>query len=231
MKTTKQLLLAGTTAATLAFSTAVQAQVTPPVRDTELPGTLQTDRTIQRMEVGQQKPVTAANKASKLVGMKVRNPQNENLGEIQDLVVDLEAGKIAYAVLSVGGFLGIGERHIAVPLNAFTVAADQDHLVLNADRERIRNAPGLAKDSWPDINSPALAADRWLGTGEAFGTPGETRTGTGFGTQPETHTPPRDTTLPRTTQPDTTLPRPAQPDTGVADEPKTGDATPPQDER
>ena len=51
--------------------------------------------------------VTDANKASKLIGMKVKNRQDEDLGKISELVVDYQSGKIAYAVLSSGGILGM----------------------------------------------------------------------------------------------------------------------------
>ncbi|MBM3833705.1 MAG: PRC-barrel domain containing protein [Verrucomicrobia bacterium] len=66
------------------------------------------------------KHVTDMNKATKFIGMKVKNLQNENLGEVQELVFDLETGRIAYAVLSVGGFLGANEKNIAVPITALT---------------------------------------------------------------------------------------------------------------
>ena len=85
----------------------------------------------------QQNILSKANKASDLIGMDVRNQQNEKLGDIKDLVVDLPSGKISYAVLSVGGFLGIGDKLIAVPPSAFSVAPTQDTLVLNADKAKI----------------------------------------------------------------------------------------------
>jgi sporulation protein YlmC with PRC-barrel domain len=130
-----------------------------------------------------QNTVTKVNKASGLMGMDVRNQQDERLGEIKDLVVDLTSGKIAYAVLSVGGFLGIGDKLIAVPTSAFSLSPDQERLVLNADKARIQNSPGFAKNDWPNLNSPDWARDSqyWL-SDTAQGTLGTTSSGIGLGT-------------------------------------------------
>jgi len=127
-------------------------------------------------------PIGKANKTSSLIGMDVRNSQNEKLGEIKDMVVDLHSGKVAYVVLSVGGFLGIGDKYIAIPPSAFSVAPDQDKLVLNADKAKLQNAPSFAKTSWPELNSPTWNTDLsyWganLDT-TAQGTIGASRTGT-----------------------------------------------------
>ena len=67
------------------------------------------------------------------------------------LMIDLPSGRIAYAVLSFGGFLGMGEKLFAVPWNALTVDEDQKQIVLNADKEQLKNAPGFDKDDWPDM--------------------------------------------------------------------------------
>jgi sporulation protein YlmC with PRC-barrel domain len=123
--------------------------------------------------------VSKANKASSLIGMDVRNAQDERLGEIKDLVVDLNSGKISYAVLSVGGFLGIGDKFIAVPPSAFSLSDDQDRLVLNADKAKIENAPSFAKNDWPALNSPELQTSYWMPESTAVGTPAPGAFGTG----------------------------------------------------
>ena len=89
--------------------------------------------------------------ASTISGDKVVNPAGEKLGEIKELMIDLPSGRIAYAVLSFGGFLGMGETLFAVPWNALTVDEDQKQIVLNADKEQLKNAPGFDKDDWPDM--------------------------------------------------------------------------------
>jgi sporulation protein YlmC with PRC-barrel domain len=61
---------------------------------------------------------------SQLVGMDVRNARGENLGDIKDLVIDADSGRVQYAVVGIGGFLGIGEKLSAFPMSAFKVSAD-----------------------------------------------------------------------------------------------------------
>jgi sporulation protein YlmC with PRC-barrel domain len=98
------------------------------------------------------------NRASKLIGMNVKNAQGQNLGEIQDLVVDMQSGRISYAVLGTGGILGVGEKYMAIPSSAFEYSADGNVLVLNADKAKIDQAPGFTKDNWPDVENPAWGA-------------------------------------------------------------------------
>lgn len=94
--------------------------------------------------------------ASTLEGDKVVNSQGENLGEITDIMLDVPNGRIAYAVLSFGGFLGLGDKLFAVPWNALTLDADNKCFVLNVDKEVLKTAPGFDKDNWP-----AMADQSW----------------------------------------------------------------------
>ena len=96
------------------------------------------------------------NKASGLLGMEVRNSQNEKLGDVKDLVLDMNTGKVSYAVLAVGGFLGIGEKLLAIPPSALKISSDMTHLTLDADRAKIEAAPGFAATSWPSVNNPDI---------------------------------------------------------------------------
>lgn len=98
------------------------------------------------------------NKASKVIGMEVKNPQGELLGEIQDVVVDLPSGRVSYVVLSVGGFLGFGEKYIAVPPSAFQENTGMDRLILNVDKSKVQAAQGFVKTQWPDLDNPAWGA-------------------------------------------------------------------------
>lgn len=103
--------------------------------------------------------VSDVHKASSIVGMKVKNQSDEVLGNIEDLVVDLKSGKISYAVLGVGGFLGIGEKYIAVPPSAFSMGIDEKTLILTADKAKLQSAPGFAKTNWPDYQNPNLGGE------------------------------------------------------------------------
>jgi len=89
-------------------------------------------------------------RASKLIGKNVENAEGENLGEIKDLIVDLGNQRVHYAVLAAGGTLGLGDKLFAYPVSAFKTQADGDKLVLNVDKDRLKNAPGFDKDKWPD---------------------------------------------------------------------------------
>jgi sporulation protein YlmC with PRC-barrel domain len=95
-------------------------------------------------------------KASDIVGEKVTNPQDEQLGTIKDLAVDLQSGRVLYAVLSSGGFLGLGTKLHAVPPSAFTVSGEKN-LVLNVDKERLKSAPTFDRDNWPNMSDPTWA--------------------------------------------------------------------------
>jgi sporulation protein YlmC with PRC-barrel domain len=89
-------------------------------------------------------------RASKLIDTEVKNVQGENLGEIEDLVIDLGDRRVHYAVLSFGGAAGIGDKLFAYPITAFKPSTDGDKLVLNVSKDRLKNAPGFDKDKWPD---------------------------------------------------------------------------------
>ena len=88
--------------------------------------------------------------ASTLKGSTVRNVAGENIGEIKDLMIDRENGSIAYSVLSFGGFLGMGNKLFAIPLEVLAFDEEKDHqLILNVDKDLLEGAPGFDKDNWP----------------------------------------------------------------------------------
>ncbi|HYD80471.1 MAG TPA: PRC-barrel domain-containing protein [Paucimonas sp.] len=94
-------------------------------------------------------------RASKLIGTDVVDAQGRKIGDIQDIVLDRTRGQVAYAVVSFGGTLGVGSKYFAIPWQALRPDAE-DKLVLNVDREKLRNAPGFDKDRWPD-----MASEQW----------------------------------------------------------------------
>ncbi len=87
--------------------------------------------------------------ASSLRGTDVKNTKGENLGELKDLMIDVESGRVSYAVLSFGGFLGMGDKYFAIPLQKFSVDTEDEELILNVSKEQLENAPGFDKDNWP----------------------------------------------------------------------------------
>ncbi|SDK75272.1 Sporulation protein YlmC, PRC-barrel domain family [Catalinimonas alkaloidigena] len=88
--------------------------------------------------------------ATSIVGTKVVNNQNENLGDIKDLMIDTNRGRIAYAVLSFGGFLGMGDKLFAIPWPMIKFDTVDEHVVLDVSKEQLENAPGFDKDNWPN---------------------------------------------------------------------------------
>jgi sporulation protein YlmC with PRC-barrel domain len=90
--------------------------------------------------------------ASTLAGDSVRNAAGEDLGKIDEIMIDIPSGRVAYAVLSFGGFLGMGDKLFAVPWNALKVDEDEKCFILNVDRRTIEQAPGFDKDNWPDMS-------------------------------------------------------------------------------
>ena len=90
--------------------------------------------------------------ASTLAGDQVQNSAGEDLGKVDEIMIDIPAGKVAYAVLSFGGFLGMGNKLFAVPWSALRLDEDKKHFILDVDKKRrLENAPGFDKDNWPDM--------------------------------------------------------------------------------
>jgi sporulation protein YlmC with PRC-barrel domain len=89
--------------------------------------------------------------ADTLIGDKVVNGSDEDLGEIKEIMLDMNTGQVAYAVLSFGGFLGMGEKLFAVPWQALHLDTVNKRFVLNVDKERLKTAPGFNPDAWPDM--------------------------------------------------------------------------------
>ncbi|MFL6673433.1 MAG: PRC-barrel domain-containing protein [Massilia sp.] len=90
--------------------------------------------------------------ADTLIGDSVVNGADENLGDIKEIMLDMNTGQVAYAVLAFGGFLGMGEKLFAVPWQAMHLDTVNKRFVLNVDKDRLKNAPGFNPDDWPDMS-------------------------------------------------------------------------------
>jgi sporulation protein YlmC with PRC-barrel domain len=96
-------------------------------------------------------------RASKAIGMDVDDAAGKGLGDVDDLVIDGANGRIVYAVLSFGGFLGMGDKLFAIPWHALKPSAkDVDRLILDVPKEKLKDAPGFDKKDWPN-----MADQRW----------------------------------------------------------------------
>ncbi|ANB72671.1 photosystem reaction center subunit H [Paraburkholderia phytofirmans OLGA172] len=87
--------------------------------------------------------------AATLAGNKVVTSDGEHVGKISEIMLDVRGGRIAYAVLSNGGFLGMGDTLHAIPWSALTLDTDEKCFRLDMTAERIKAAPGFDKDHWP----------------------------------------------------------------------------------
>ena len=90
--------------------------------------------------------------ASTLRHDKVVNLAGQDIGRIEELMVDVTTGRVAYAVLSFGGFMGIGNKLFALPWSALTVDEAKKRFVVNVTRESLEKMPGFDKEHWPDLN-------------------------------------------------------------------------------
>jgi sporulation protein YlmC with PRC-barrel domain len=104
------------------------------------------------METGSRIEKGVVLSASTIEGDKVVNRQEEDLGEIKDLMIDLESGRVAYAVLEFGGLLGLGSKLFAVPITAMQVDPSNHRFILDQSKETLKDAPGFDKDNWPDFS-------------------------------------------------------------------------------
>lgn len=98
-------------------------------------------------------------KADDLMGKKVVSATNEDLGKLEDIVVDANSGRVLYGVLSYGGLLGMGDKLFAIPWRSLTLASDAKVFTLNVEKESLKSAPGFDKKQWPNF-----ADEKWATT-------------------------------------------------------------------
>ena len=96
--------------------------------------------------------------ADTLIGDSVVNAAEEDLGDIKEIMLDMQTGQVAYAVLAFGGFLGVGEKLFAVPWQALHLDTVNKRFVLNVEKDRLKSAPGFDKDAWPDMSDLSWAS-------------------------------------------------------------------------
>lgn len=96
--------------------------------------------------------------ASTIKGDKVVNKAGEHLGKIEELMIDLEDGRVAYAALSFGGFLGLGSKLFAIPWQALQMKLHDHVILLDIPKDILEKAEGFDKDHWPVTNREWLSA-------------------------------------------------------------------------
>ena len=104
--------------------------------------------------------------ADTLLGNDVCNAADEDLGDIKEFMIDMTSGKVAYAVLSYGGMLGMGDKLFAVPFTALKLDTANKRFILDVSKDAMKDAPGFDKNSWP-----TMADDSWAkGVHSFYGT-------------------------------------------------------------
>lgn len=88
--------------------------------------------------------------ASKVKGTKVYSPAGDSLGSIYDVMLNKHSGHVTYAVLSFGGFLGMGEKYHPLPWNKLTYDERQGGYVVDLDKSVLEGAPAYAASDSPD---------------------------------------------------------------------------------
>ena len=104
--------------------------------------------------------------ADTLIGNDVYNTQEQDLGDIKEIMLDMRTGRVSYAVLSFGGFLGMGTKLFAVPWDALKLDTANKRFVLDVSNDRLESAPGFDEDAWPNMadNSWAEGIHTFYGT-------------------------------------------------------------------
>ncbi len=105
--------------------------------------------------------------ADKVNGTDVYNLQGDKLGEVEDIMLDKISGQVAYAVLSFGGFLGLGHKHYPLPWSTLTYDTRKGGYVVNIDKKLLESAPSIDRDD----DDFAWTADYGRGVDRYYGTP------------------------------------------------------------
>jgi hypothetical protein len=93
--------------------------------------------------------------SNKVEGTPVYNRQGERLGDVYNFMVDKHSGQVAYAVMSFGGFLGIGESYHPLPWKVLAYDVAMGGYVVDLDQQKLHDAPSFGRDETPDWNDRA----------------------------------------------------------------------------
>jgi hyperosmotically inducible protein len=153
----KTIFLGGASMASLVILTSLTAQVPTPTSSPE-----------RRSEADRADRMPASHapaKGSDLVGMKVEDKQQQRIGKVEDLAVDLRTGRVVHVIVSTGGFLSMGERHVAVPPGSFGFDAEKKSLQLDVTPDRLKSAPAFEMSQWTEYykSDRVTESDRYYG--------------------------------------------------------------------
>ncbi len=103
-------------------------------------------------------------RVSKLIGMKIQNSNKESVGQINDFVIDPSSTRVQYVAVTYGGFLGLGDKMFAVPMQAIRITNDPDNssrviLVMDVTKEQMTGAQGFDENNWPNFSNAEFASE------------------------------------------------------------------------
>lgn len=90
-------------------------------------------------------------KTGDVINVKVKSNDGEDLGKIEEIILDKISGQVRYIVLSFGGLMGFGEKLFALPWKSISYDPDDECFTLKIDKEKIKNSPGFDKNHWPNF--------------------------------------------------------------------------------
>lgn len=178
MKTKVSGLLALALAATIGVGGVLLAQQNeekPDVRiqagDVDVEADIERQKQLERdtlRETAAREKKASVFRVSALVGMNVQNSAGKDLGEIEDITINENTGKVEYVAVSFGGFLDIGDKLFAVPWDGIhfkRVGEPEDDdwvAMMDVTKETLEKAQGFSKDDWPEKASDAFGGTAQL---------------------------------------------------------------------
>lgn len=105
-------------------------------------------------------------KATGIIGTDVVNSKGENLGSIKEIVIAPGSGKVAYVVVSFGGFFGLGEKLFAIPFSSFVYSPTHEQYVIDVSKEQLEASNGFEDDNWPTMNDEKWNRDLYQHYGQ-----------------------------------------------------------------
>jgi sporulation protein YlmC with PRC-barrel domain len=97
--------------------------------------------------------------ATSIIGDKVENNNGDDLGTIDNLMINIHTGRVEYAVIEYGSFLGLGGKLFAIPFEELRVAPGRHVFIVDRDKDYLKMSPGFDKNHWPDTNDHTYYGD------------------------------------------------------------------------
>jgi hypothetical protein len=119
------------------------------------------------------RPDSALISSERVTGTDVFNHEGKKLGSIESMLIDKHSGQVRFAVMSFGGFLGIGERYHQLPWGGLAYDTDRKGYVVNVSRDNLKSAPAFSRDELAnfDYDGQSATIDAYYGKLDGFYSP------------------------------------------------------------